>query len=107
MEPTRNAWIPVAAWCRRRGVRVILVPTTQSADLRAYYSKHTKNDRLDSAILARVPLLHPEGLNTEGSRIAIGLTLPRTGPLWVGGARELLHCCWLGWVYGVLLEVSR
>lgn len=62
MEPTRNAWIPVAAWFRRRGVRVVLVPTTQSADLRAYYSKHTKNDRLDSAILARLPLLHPEGL---------------------------------------------
>ena len=62
MEPTRNAWIPVAAWFRRRGARVVLVPTTQSADLRAYYSKHTKNDRLDSAILARLPLLHPEGL---------------------------------------------
>ena len=62
MEPTRNAWIPVAAWFRRRGARVVLVPTTQSADLRAYYSKHTKNDRLDSAILARLPLLHPQGL---------------------------------------------
>lgn len=39
-----------------------MVPTTQSADLREYYSKHTKNDRLDSEILARLPLLHPEGL---------------------------------------------
>lgn len=27
MEPTRNAWIPVAAWFRRRGARVVLVPT--------------------------------------------------------------------------------
>lgn len=62
MEPTRNAWVPVAAWLRRRGVKVVLVSTTQSADLRAYYSKHTKTDRLDSAILARLPLLHPEGL---------------------------------------------
>lgn len=62
MEPTRNAWVPVAAWFRRRGARVVLVPTTQSADLRAYYAKHTKNDRLDSRILARLPLLHPEGL---------------------------------------------
>ena len=61
MEPTRNVWIIVAAWFRRRGARVVLVPTTQSADLRAYYAKHTKNDRLDSAILARLPLLHPEG----------------------------------------------
>ena len=62
MEPTRNAWAPVAAWFKRRGVKVVLVPTTQSADLRSYFSKHTKNDRLDSALLARLPLLHPEGL---------------------------------------------
>lgn len=39
-----------------------MVPTTQSADLRKYYSKHTKNDRIDSELLARLPLLHPEGL---------------------------------------------
>lgn len=62
MEPTRNAWVPVASWFRRRGAAVSMVPTTQSADLRAYYSKHTKNDRLDSKLLARLPLLHPEGL---------------------------------------------
>ena len=65
MEPTRNAWSPVAAWFDRRGVKVVLVPTTQSADLRAYYSKHTKNDRLDSILLARLPLLHPEGLRAH------------------------------------------
>ncbi|MEE6180044.1 IS110 family transposase, partial [Mycobacterium sp. 050134] len=62
VEPTRNAWIVVAEWFRRRGARVVMVPTTQSADLRKYYSKHTKNDRIDSELLARLPLLHPEGL---------------------------------------------
>jgi transposase len=62
LEPTRNAWIVLAQWFRRRGARVAMVPTTQSADLRAYFSKHTKNDRLDSEVLARLPLLHPEGL---------------------------------------------
>jgi transposase len=62
LEPTRNAWAPVASWLRRRGAKVSMVPTTQSADLRAYYSKHTKNDHLDSKLLARLPLLHPEGL---------------------------------------------
>lgn len=62
MEPTRNAWAPVASWFRRRGAVVSMVPTTQSADLRAYFSKHTKNDHLDSKLLARLPLLHPEGL---------------------------------------------
>jgi transposase len=62
VEPTRNAWIVIAEWFRRRGARVVMVPTTQSADLRKYYSKHTKNDKIDSELLARLPLLHPEGL---------------------------------------------
>jgi transposase len=62
MEPTRNAWVPLAAWFRRHGAQVILVPPEQSADLRDYYSKHAKSDHLDSRMLARLPLLHPEGL---------------------------------------------
>lgn len=65
MEPTRNAWVPLAAWFRRHGARVVLVSAERSADLRAYYAKHTKSDRLDSVLLARLPLLHPEGLHQE------------------------------------------
>ena len=65
MEPTRNAWVPLAAWFRRRGAQVVLVSAERSADLRAYYAKHTKSDRLDSILLARLPLLHPEGLHAE------------------------------------------
>nr|WP_245401192.1 IS110 family transposase [Nocardia albiluteola] len=64
MEPPRNAWVSLAAWFRRKGAVVVLVPPEQSADLRAYYGKHTKSDRLDSKVLARIPLLHPEGLHT-------------------------------------------
>jgi transposase len=62
MEPTRNAWVPLAAWLRARGAKVVLVPPEQSADLRDYYNKHAKTDRLDSRMLARIPLLHPDGL---------------------------------------------
>ena len=64
LEPTRNAWVPVAAWLRARGAVVELVPSEQAADLRRYYTKHVKNDRLDSELLARLPLLHPDGLLT-------------------------------------------
>lgn len=67
VEPTRNAWVPLAAWLQARGAKVVLVPPEQSADLRDYYHKHTKNDRLDSRILARLPLLHPEGLRVLGA----------------------------------------
>jgi hypothetical protein len=62
LEPTRNAWVPLSAWLQSRGATVILVPPEQSADLRDHYNKHTKTDRLDSKVLARLPLLHPEGL---------------------------------------------
>ena len=62
MEPTRNAWVPLAAWLKARGATVVLVAPERSADLRDYYAKHTKTDRLDSRMLARLPLLHPEGL---------------------------------------------
>jgi transposase len=65
MEPTRNAWVPLAAWFRRRGARVVLVSPERSADLRNYYAKHAKSDRLDSQLLARLPMLHPEGLQSE------------------------------------------
>ena len=61
LEPTRNAWVPLSAWLQARGATVILVPPEQSADLRDT-NKHTKTDRLDSRVLARLPLLHPEGL---------------------------------------------
>jgi transposase len=62
MEPTRHAWVLLAAWFRRHGAKVIMIPTEQSAGLRDYYSKHAKSDRLDSRLLARIALLHPDGL---------------------------------------------
>jgi transposase len=63
MEPTRNAWVIVAAHFKALGAKVVLVAPEQAADLRRYYAKHTKNDRLDSLLLARLPLLHPDGLS--------------------------------------------
>jgi transposase len=62
MEPTRNAWVPLAAWLRARGATVRMVPPEQSSDLRKYYNKHAKTDRLDCELLARLPMLHPDGL---------------------------------------------
>jgi transposase len=48
MEPTRTAWVLVAAHFRAQGAKVVLVAPEQAADLRRYYNKHAKNDRLDS-----------------------------------------------------------
>ena len=66
LEPTRNAWVPVAAYFMALGAKVVVVPPEQAADLRRYYSKHAKTDKLDSKLLARLPLLHPDGLVALG-----------------------------------------
>jgi hypothetical protein len=34
--PTRDARVPLAAWFRRRGATVALVPSERAADLRTY-----------------------------------------------------------------------
>jgi transposase len=91
MEPTRNAWVPLAAWFRRRGATVVLVPAEQSADLRAYYAKHTKTDRLDVELLARLPLLHPDGLHPETTN-GPGDPLKRAVKLRSGLVRRRTSC---------------
>lgn len=63
MEPTSSSWIAPTAFFQSKGATVHLVPPEQSADLRRYYKKHVKNDRVDAKLLARLPLLHPEGLH--------------------------------------------
>jgi len=115
MEPTRNAWVPLAAWFRRNGARVVLVPPERSSDLRAYYSKHTKTDRLDSRLLARLPLLHPEGLHEEqglgpgdplrrATRLHQTLTKRRSQSLArLDALLEILGPAWLG-VFGADLS---
>ncbi|BBU20359.1 IS110 family transposase [Mycobacterium xenopi] len=39
LEPTRNAWIVIAEWFRRRGAKVVMVPTTQSAGVSFHLCK--------------------------------------------------------------------
>ena len=97
MEPTRNAWVPLAAWFRRHGARVILVPPEQSADLRDYYSKHAKSDHLDSRMLARLPLLHPDGLRPAqglGPADALRRATKLRGSAWSSAAAR----SWPGWI---------
>ncbi len=63
MEPTGMAWFPVAVFCQRRGVMVYLVNSQQVADLRRYYRKHAKSDRIDARVLAKLPIVSPEKLH--------------------------------------------
>src|ERR1700685_1662331 len=81
MEPTRNAWVALAAWFRRHGATVVMVPPEQSADLRDYYNKHTKTDRLAPRGAA------PRGLAGPRRRAEAG----GQDPLWAGASAHRVH----------------
>jgi transposase len=63
MEPTGMAWLPVAVFLIRHGVAVYLVNSQQVADLRRYFKKHAKSDRIDARVLAKLPLISQEKLH--------------------------------------------
>jgi transposase len=63
MEPTGMAWVPLATAFMTRGHKVYLVSPQKASDLRKYYKKHTKTDRVDAQVLARLLIVDPDGLN--------------------------------------------
>lgn len=64
MEPTGMAWFPVAVYlAQQEGVTVYLINSQQVADLRRFYKRHAKSDRIDARVLARLPLVNPECLH--------------------------------------------
>jgi hypothetical protein len=88
MEPTRNAWVPGAAWVRRRGATVVLVPPEQAADLRASYHKPTKTGRLDSRLLPGYRCCTPT-VCTPSTALALAMCCggrPSCAPPWSNGA---------------------
>ena len=62
MEPTGLSWLPLASFFSQRGVIVYLVNTQQAADLRKFYSKHAKSDRISAKVLVRLLWVNPEAL---------------------------------------------
>ena len=62
IEPTGPAWLPIAVFFINRGHVVYRVKSTQSADLRRFLSRHAKTNAIDADTLARIPLVHPAGV---------------------------------------------
>ena len=63
MEPTGMAWFPIAVYYARHNVPIYLVNSQEVADLRRYYKRHAKSDRIDARVLARLPLVNPDKLH--------------------------------------------
>jgi len=77
MEPTGMAWFPVAVFLIRQGVRVYLVNSQRVADLRRYFKKHAKSDRVDCRVLAKLPLVSNEELHPLQLASEVGLACQR------------------------------
>lgn len=84
MEPTGMAWFPVAVYAQHHGVVPYLVNSQQVADLRRYYKKHAKSDRIDVRVLVKLPVVSPEKLHP--------LSLPKAAQFACQrGCKELDH----------------
>ncbi len=97
MESTRNVWTPVASWFRHRGARISMVPTTQSADLRAYYSKHLFNAasqarKTDPQLAAKYKRLMNTGRHHDSALCHIAtILLTRIATCWRTGQHYVLR----------------
>lgn len=63
LEPTGNAWRPLAGALLAAGLTVYLLPPKKASRQRRARSDHAKSDRIDAETLARAPLFDPEQLN--------------------------------------------
>jgi len=57
MEPTGPAWLPVAVFFSARGDRVCRVSSQRASDLRRYFRRHHKTNRIDATTLARMAIV--------------------------------------------------
>jgi transposase len=62
MEATDINWYPVAVYFERQAAINHVVNPRMSADLARFYNRHAQSDRLSAKVLARLPLVNPEGV---------------------------------------------
>ncbi len=60
LEPTEMSWLPVTLYGKSQGHQVVRVKTQKAHQLREYYKKYGKSDKLDAKALAMVPVVDGE-----------------------------------------------
>jgi len=61
-EPTSMSLFPLAVYAKRNGHEMMRVKAQKSHDLRKYYSRHSKSDKLDAKALAMIPIVDRESI---------------------------------------------
>ncbi len=77
LEPTGMAWFPLAVYLTRCGIPLYLVNSQEVADLRRYYKRHAKSDRIDARVLASLPRVNPDKLHPLRLPSAVALACQR------------------------------
>ncbi len=62
IEPTGPAWLPVAVFFSAAGDRVYRVSSQRAYDLRRYFRRHHKTNRIDATTLARMAIVDGDAL---------------------------------------------
>jgi transposase len=62
IEPTGPAWLPVAVYFGAAGDRVYRVSSQRASDLRRYFRRHHKTNRIDATTLARMVIVEGDAL---------------------------------------------
>lgn len=61
-ESTSMAWFPLAIYALSHGHQIVRVKGQKAHDLREYYSKHRKRDRIDAKVLSLMPVVDRDSL---------------------------------------------
>ncbi len=61
-EPTSMSWFPLAVYARSQGHALVRVKAQKAHDLRQYYSKHRKRDKVDAKVLSLMPVVDRDSL---------------------------------------------
>ncbi|MCK4245219.1 MAG: transposase [Candidatus Omnitrophica bacterium] len=61
-EPTSMSWFPLAIYALSHGHEMVRVKGQKAHDLRKYYSKYSKRDRIDAKALSLMPVVDRDAL---------------------------------------------
>jgi len=61
-EPTSMSWFPLAVYALSHGHEMVRVKGQKAHDLREYYSKYSKRDRIDAKVLSLMPVVDRDAL---------------------------------------------
>ena len=61
-EPTSMSWFPLAVYAISHGHEMVRVKAQKAHDLREYYSKHKKRDKIDAKVLSLMPIVDGDAL---------------------------------------------